>query len=94
MYCSEATVTNIATISRTPEKNRVNESIWSPPKDTGEELVSPSHTVETMATDKPKIETKGARPSFEFLKRRKPAGVASSPNTARLRNGVSVSNAN
>jgi len=94
MYCSEATVTKIATISRTPEKNRVNKSIWSPPKDTGEELVNPSHTVETRATAKPKIQTKGARPSFEFLKRRKPAGVASNPNIARLRNGVSESSAN
>src|SRR5438132_13439623 len=94
MYCSEATVTNIATISRTPEKNRVNESICSPPKDTGEELVNPSHTVETLATAKPKIETKGARPSFEFLTRRKPAGVARSPNTARLRNGATATYGN
>src|SRR2546427_6312421 len=94
MYCSEATVTKIATISRTPEKNRVNKSIWSHPKDTGEELVNPSHTVDTRATAKPKIQTKGARPSFEFLKWRKPAGVASRPNTAKLRNGVSESSAN
>lgn len=91
MYCSEATVTKIATISRTPEKNRVNKSIWSPPKDTGEELVNPSQTVETRARAKPTIQTKGARPSFEVLNRRNPAGVASSPNTARLRNGVSES---
>ena len=91
MYCKDATVTKIATISRTPEKNRVNKSIWSPPNDTGEELVYPSHTVETRATAKPMMQTKGARPSFEFLKRRKPAGVASSPNIARLRNGVSDS---
>src|SRR5712664_2249749 len=94
MYCSEATVTKIATISRTPEKNRVNKSIWSPPKDTGEELVNPSHTVETRATAKPKIQTKGASPSFDFLNLRKPAGVASSPNIARLRNGVSANSAN
>ena len=94
MYCSEATVTKIATISRTPEKKRVNKSIWSPPKDTGEELVNPSHTVDTRAKARPRIQTKGARPSFEFLYRRKPAGIASSPNTARLRNGVSDSSAN
>src|SRR6266699_6715385 len=94
MYCSKATVTKIATIRSNPEKNRVNNSIRSPPKDTGEELVNPSHTVDTRATAKPKIQTKGARPSFEFLKRRKPAGLTRSPNTARLRNGVSDSNAN
>src|SRR3989442_12588400 len=89
MYCREATVTKIATISRTPEKNRVNRSTWNPPKDTGEELVNPSHTVDTRAMVKPKIQTKGARPSFDFLNWRNPAGVASSPNTARLRKGVS-----
>ena len=94
MYCREATVTKIATISRTPEKNRVNKSTWKPPKDTGEGLVNPSHTVETRAIAKPKIQMKGARPSFDFLNRRKPAGVASSPKTARLRNGVSESRAN
>src|SRR5260370_14155054 len=87
MYCSEATVTKIATISRTPEKNKVNKSIWSPPKDTGEELVNPSHTVETKAKAKPKIQTKGARPSFQFLKLRKPAEVPRRPKTAMLRNG-------
>ena len=43
---------------------------------------------------RPKRQTKGARPSFDFLNRRKPAGVASRPNTARLRNGVSESRAN
>ncbi len=94
MYCKEATVTKIATISRTPEKNRVNRSTWNPPKVTGEELVIPSHTVDTRAMARPKMQTKGARPSFDFLKRRKLAGVASSPNTARLRNGVSESRAN
>ena len=93
MYCSEATVTKIATISRTPEKNRVNRSTWNPPKDTGEEVVNPSHTVDTRAMARPKTQTKGARPSFDFLNLRKPAGVASSPNTARLRNGVSESRA-
>ncbi len=93
MYCREATVTKIATISRTPEKNRVNRSTWNPPKDTGEELVNPSHTVDTRAMAKPKIQTKGAGPSFDFLNWRNPAGVASSPNTARLRNGVSESRA-
>src|SRR6266849_2087698 len=94
MYCRDATVTKIATISRTPEKNRVNRSTWNPPKATGEELVNPSHTVDTRAMARPNMQTKGARPSFDFLKRRKPAGVASSPNTARLRNGVSESKAN
>ena len=87
-------VTKIATISRTPEKNKVNRSTWKPPKDTGEGLVNPSHIVETRAIARPKIQTKGARPSFDFLKWRKPAGVASSPNTARLRNGVSESRVN
>ena len=94
MYCREATVTKIATISRTPEKNMVNRSTWNPPKDTGEEFVNPSHIVDTRAMARPKIQTKGARPSLDFLNRRKPAGVASSPNTARLRNGVSESRAN
>src|SRR2546422_7807479 len=94
MYCSKAMVTKIATISRTPEKNRVNRSTWNPPKDTGAELVNPSHTVDTRAMAKPRIQTNGAKPSFDFLKRRKPAGVASSPNTARLRKGVSESRAN
>lgn len=93
MYCSEATVTKIATIRRTPEKNRVNRSTWSPPKDTGDGLVNPSHTVDTRAIARPRIQTKGASPSFDFLNRRKPAGVASSPNTAKLRNGVSDSSA-
>src|SRR3989442_14130604 len=87
MYCSEAIVTKIATISRTPEKNRVNRSTWNPPKDTGEELVNPSHTVDTRAMARPKMQTKGARPSFDFLNLRKPAGAASSPNTARPRKG-------
>ena len=68
MYCSEAIVTKIATISRTPEKNRVNRSTWNPPKDTDEGLVNPSHTVDTRAIARPKIQTKGARPSFDFLK--------------------------
>ena len=68
MYCSEAMVTKIATISKTPEKNRVNRSTWNPPKDTGEGLVNPSHTVDTRAIARPKIQTKGARPSFDFLK--------------------------
>jgi hypothetical protein len=94
MYCREATVTKIATINRTPEKNRVNRSTWNPPKDTGEGLVNPSQTVDTRAIARPKIQTKGARPSFDFPKCRKPAGVASSPNTARLRNGVSERRAN
>ena len=94
MYCSEAIVTKIATIRRTPEKNRVNRSTWNPPKDTGEGLVNPSHTVDTRAMARPKMQTKGARPSFDFLNRRKPAGVARSPNTARLRNGVSDSSDN
>ena len=94
MFCSEATVTKIATMSKTPEKKRVNKSTWSPPKDTGEGLVNPSHNVDTSAIARPRIQTKGARPSFDFLNWRKPAGVASSPKTARLRNGVSDSSAN
>jgi len=87
-------VTKIATIRRTPEKNRVNRSTRNPPKDTGEELVNPSQTVDTRAIARPKIQTKGARPSFDFLKWKNPAGVASNPNTARLRNGVSERRAN
>ena len=94
MYCNEAAVTNIATTRRTPEKNSVKRSICNPPKAIAVELVKPSHTVDTNATASPKIPTKGARPSFDFLKRRRPAGVASSPNTARLRKGVRVRSAN
>jgi hypothetical protein len=52
-------------------------------------LVNPNHTVDTNAITKPRIQTKGARPSLDFLKWRKPAGVASNPNIAKLRNGVS-----
>src|SRR5713101_4376512 len=74
MYCSEATVTKIATINRTPEKNRVNRSTWNLPKDTGEGVVSPSQTVDTRAIARPKIQTKGARPSFDFLKWTNSAG--------------------
>src|SRR2546425_13164500 len=65
MYCSEAIVTKIATISRTPEKNRVNRSTWNPPKDTGEEVVNPSPTADNRAIAKPQMETKGVEANFD-----------------------------
>ena len=89
MYWRDAVVTKIATIRRTPEKNNVKRSTWSPPKIAVGEFVNPSQTVEASATARPRIPTKGARLRGDFRTRRNPAGIARRPNTARLRKGVS-----